>query len=615
MKSQSRTVGRLLAPHAWVMGTALILGACAALAGCAEPLFLRYLLNLVIQARPGGMRLQAGTGVFARAWPALAGLAAVNLGQAVMQSGLGILVQRVRFAVSRQLSGGVIGHFYNAPLDFHYARGAGYLLTRVDRGVAAFGETLGLGLQTFIPNLLNLVLIVVLMLRLAPRLAAWALAPLPIFIYISVAGVRRMLGHETAIQEGWSRIYGRIAETLAAVKTVKILSAGESEVRRYYAAVEPVFARLWRMVWLSTGVEGAKNAIALSARLAVLAFGLAYVLQGRISAGTWIAVAGYAGMLFGPLAGLTSAWESLGKNWVAAGPALEFWAAPPQAGSLIADHASLPADGEPTRVEVSDAVDLWMPDAGPASAVVEWQNVGFAYASRREETPAEPEITTPHWVLRDISFRLQKDETVALVGASGAGKSTLLDLLFGLYAPTRGRILLHGSPMRAHAGVPPGLALVLQDCVLLDGTIGENLAFGCPEATPEQVRHAAQLARADEFIRQLPHGYETRVGERGACLSGGQRQRISIARALLRRPALLVLDEPTAQLDAVNERELFSTLHQLMRQRACLIVSHRPCGPLRPSRTWELANGHISEILHEPRPIESPACLDELIPA
>ena len=594
----------------------MILGACAALAGCAEPLFLRYLLNLVMRARPGGMRLQAGASVFARAWPALAGLAVVSLGQAVMQSGLGILVQRARFTVSRQLAGGVIGHFYNAPLEFHHARGAGYLMTRVDRGVAAFGETLGLGLQTFIPNLLNLVLIVALMLRLAPRLAAWALAPLPVFIYISAAGVRRMLGHETAIQESWSRIYGRIAETLAAIKTVKILNAGESEVRRYYAAVEPVFARLWRMVWLSTGIEGAKNAIALGARLAVLAFGLAYVLQGRISPGTWIAMAGYAGMLFGPLAGLTSAWESLGKNWVAAGPALEFWAAPPQASSFnFADDASLPAGGQEGRIEVTDAFDLWIPDASSASAVVEWQNVSFAYTRREEETTAATERISPHWVLRDISFRLEKDETVALIGASGAGKSTLLDLLFGLYAPIRGRILMHGRPMRGHAGVPPGLALVLQDCVLLDGTIGENLAFGCPQATPEQARLAARLARADEFIRQLPHGYETRVGERGACLSGGQRQRISIARALLRRPALLVLDEPTAQLDAVNEQELFSTLHQLMRHRACLIVSHRPCGPLRPSRTWELASGRLTEIHNEMRQTEPPARLHELIPA
>lgn len=558
--------------------------------------------------------------VFARAWPALAGLAVVSLGQAVMQSGLGILVQRVRFAISRRFSGGVIGHFYNAPLEFHHTSGAGYLMTRVDRGVAAFGEILGLGLQTYIPNLLNLVLIVVLMLRLAPRLAMWALAPLPVFIYISAAGVRRMLGHETAIQESWSRIYGRIAETLAAIKTVKILGAGDSEVRRYYTAVNPVFARLWRMVWLSTGVEGAKNAIAMSARLAVLAFGLADVLQGRISAGTWIAMAGYAGMLFGPLAGLTSAWESLGKNWVTAGPALEFWAAPPQAGiSGTADDAKLqadrPSDIKAVRLESGDAADLFMPEIASAPAVVEWQNVSFAYAGRREETTAANEISAPHWVLRDLSFRLEKNETVALIGASGAGKSTLLDLLFGLYAPTRGRILLHGRPLQAHAGVPPGLALVLQDCVLLDGTIGENLALGCPHATPEQVRHAAQLARADEFIRQLPHGYETRVGERGACLSGGQRQRISIARALLRRPALLVLDEPTAQLDATNERELFATLHQLMRNRACLIVSHRPCGPLRPSHTWELAQGRITEIHHEKRVTKTPLQVNEVIPA
>ena len=587
---------------------ALLLGAAGAFAGCLEPLFLRHLLDLVLRAHPGGswqlvMRRQA----FRQALLTILLLAGVGLLQQAMQTGLALASNRVRFGVSAALARRVVGRYYEQSLGFHQANGAGYLMTRVDRGVGATGELLGGTLLTLVPNLANLALMLAIMFRLSAPLAAVALPLLLLFLATTYWGARNQVRHETAVQEGWSRIYGRVSEMLAAIKTVKSLHAETAELERYCQASEGLFRRLWRMVLAGAAYDNLKNVLALAARMAVLFFGIMAVMEGRLTPGTWIAMVGYAGMIFGPLAGLTGAYDNSRKSLVAAGAMMEFLNHP-VAPAVAAAADKLAADNATKRPTIEVA------EAAPAMNTrlrgeIEFRNVSFAYPANYAENVDETaeEAAGGRRVLEQVSFRVQPGETAALMGRSGGGKTTILDLLLGLYAPQSGEILLDGRELRSwpRERLRQSVALVLQEPVLFAGSVAENLSFGLTEVSPERMQWAARAAQADEFIRQMPHGYETVLGERGARLSGGQRQRLAIARALLRDPAVLLLDEPSSQLDTGNAEALFQAMRRLMQGRTSLVATHRPVDALDPDIIFRLERGRLRRIAAaKPAPAE-----------
>jgi ABC-type multidrug transport system fused ATPase/permease subunit len=231
-------------------------------------------------------------------------------------------------------------------------------------------------------------------------------------------------------------------------------------------------------------------------------------------------------------------------------------------------------------VEASDAVEF----PRRARGDIRFDAVAFAY---RKGQP----------VLRDFSLSVGAGETVALVGPSGAGKTTIASLLLRFYDPDAGGVRLDGRDLRTLtlASLRRNIALVLQDPVLFGATIGENIAYGRPGATFEEIRAAARAAGADDFVTALPQGYATAVGERGAMLSGGQRQRLSIARAFLKDAPILILDEPTSALDAETEAVLLDTLRRLMRGRTTLIIAHRLSTVRDADRIVVLQEGRIAE--------------------
>jgi ABC-type multidrug transport system fused ATPase/permease subunit len=201
-------------------------------------------------------------------------------------------------------------------------------------------------------------------------------------------------------------------------------------------------------------------------------------------------------------------------------------------------------------------------------------------------------------VLRHVSFQAAPGERVAIVGASGAGKTTLLSLLPRLHDATSGRICIDGTDVRDYclSTLRGSIALVQQDSFVFTGSIRDNIAYARPEASDEEVREAACAAHADEFIRRFPDGYSTRLGERGVNLSGGQRQRISIARALLKNPRILILDEATSSLDAESERVVQAALENVMRGRTSFIIAHRLSTIRNADRIAVLAQGHLVEL-------------------
>jgi subfamily B ATP-binding cassette protein MsbA len=211
--------------------------------------------------------------------------------------------------------------------------------------------------------------------------------------------------------------------------------------------------------------------------------------------------------------------------------------------------------------------------------------------------PTRDSLSESSWVLENVNLQVRPGERVAIVGQSGAGKTTLASLIPRLYDPTRGRILVDGVDLRDYSlrALRSAIATVQQDSFVFSGTVRENIAYGRPDATDEEVRAAAAAAHATEFIERFRDGYSTILGERGVNLSGGQRQRISIARAILKNPRLLILDEATSSLDASSERVVQDALDELMRNRTCFIIAHRLSTVRNADRIVVLERGCVVE--------------------
>jgi ATP-binding cassette subfamily B protein/subfamily B ATP-binding cassette protein MsbA len=219
-----------------------------------------------------------------------------------------------------------------------------------------------------------------------------------------------------------------------------------------------------------------------------------------------------------------------------------------------------------------------------AEAAITFENVGFGYASDQP-------------ILSDINLKIEPNQIVALVGGTGAGKSTLLSLVPRFYDPVKGRVLLAERDLRdiTKKSLRAQIGIVLQDTVLFSTTVRENIAYGRPDASEEEIREAARRAQADEFIRRMPNDYDSAVGERGGRLSVGQRQRIGIARAFLKNAPILLLDEPTSALDPTTESAIMGTIKELMRERTTLIVTHRLATIHGVDRIVVLEHGRIVE--------------------
>jgi ATP-binding cassette subfamily B protein len=283
-------------------------------------------------------------------------------------------------------------------------------------------------------------------------------------------------------------------------------------------------------------------------------------LRGEITVGTLLAFLGYLGSIFAPVQSLTGVYKTIQTGKVAV-----------ETIRAIVEEKDMPADAP-------DAIDL-----PPVKGDVAFENIHFAF----DERP----------ILRGVDLHVSRGEMIALVGPSGGGKSTLMALLQRFYDATQGRVLIDGIDVRTvtQKSLREQIGVVLQEALLFDDTIANNIAYGRSDASIDEVIAAAEAARADEFIRRLPNGYETMAGERGAKLSGGERQRIAIARAILKNPPILILDEATSALDAETEAMIQEALEKLVRGRTTFVIAHRLTTVVHADRVCVLQEGRIAE--------------------
>jgi ATP-binding cassette subfamily B protein len=468
---------------------------------------------------------------------------------------------RTRLRVQQEILEDTVGRLHTLSVAFHRSQPVGALLTKLDRGIQ--GVVTGFAEVAFnmVPAVVFLLVALVLMLRLEWRLGLLLMAMLPVPALVSIVSSPRQVRRDRGLLERWTRIYARFNEVLGGILTVKSFAMEHAEKRRFVEQVSEANDLVIAGVAYDARVGAAQNLVVAATRLTVLGYGALLVTRGEMTIGTLLAFLGYLTALSMPVQGLATLYQTVRK----AGVALEAIFSILEAEQAIED---------PPGARVIERL------AG--EIVVE--NLWFSY-------------TTDRFVLRGINLRVEAGQMVALVGPSGGGKTSLAILLQRLYEPQEGRILIDGLDLRevTQESLRRQIGVVMQDGALFDDTVRANISYGSPEATFDRIIEAARSAHADEFIRALPLGYETPLGEGARLLSAGQRQRIAIARAILRDPPIIILDEPTSALDAESEAHVAAALDKLLRGRTTLVIAHRLSTVVRADRILVLRHGRILE--------------------
>ncbi|MBC7677652.1 MAG: ABC transporter ATP-binding protein [Pseudorhodobacter sp.] len=466
---------------------------------------------------------------------ALAALAAVG---SYLSS---LLLQGVGERMIADLRTEVFSHLQQLSLSFHDKQRVGDLATRLTGDVNAVQALLVASFGTLVPNVALLVGILVVALVVQPVFALVVLLVAPM-LYLVVRHYRaaiKLASKDARRQEG--KVASHVNETLSTIRLVQSFAAERRGLERFRLHSDDRLRAGLRQVDLQARLPAAIDVVGQVGRAAVLFLGAALVLRGQLSLGLLLVLLTYLQQLYGPMKALARLSSTIAKG---------------QAG---AERIEDVLGSRAVVVEHPDAVD-----APRLGGLVGLEGVCFGYDA---EQP----------VLQDVSLRALPGQVIALAGTTGAGKSTIASLIPRLYDVTAGRVLLDGRDVRDMTlrSVRSQVAVVQQDPLLVSGTILDNIAFGAPRASREDLLAAARAAYVDEFVERLPDGYDTLVSERGASLSGGQRQRIAIARALAADTPVVVLDEATSGLDAVSEDLVMRGLARLTAGRTVIVIAHR----------------------------------------
>src|SRR6266567_1304487 len=422
------------------------------------------------------------------------------------------------------------------------------------------------GLLAMVPYLLGNVLLfflsLVAMAWLSPLLTVIALAVGPALFAISLTSRNKLFPASWDAQQHAANVAGVVDGAVTGVRVVKGFGQEEQEVERLEGAGRLLYAARVRAVRLMARYNPSLQAIPALGQVGVLAFGGWLAIRGEINLGTFFAFSSYIAQLVGPVRALTGL-ITIGQEARA---------------SVIRVYEVI--DSRPVLTERPDAITL--PHGAREVAL---DDVSFGYL------PSEP-------VLRGLSLRVRPGETVAVVGTSGSGKSTISLLLPRFYDVTGGAVRIGGHDVRdlTYDSLRSAIGLVMEDSFLFSDTIRANISYGRPDATEQQIIAAARAAEAEEFILDLPGGYDTVIGEQGLTLSGGQRQRVALARALITDPAILVLDDATSAIDARVEAQIHETLRRVMAGRTTLLIAHRRSSLQLANKIAVLDEGRLVDV-------------------
>jgi ABC-type multidrug transport system fused ATPase/permease subunit len=544
---------RFIRPQRWTFAAGLLFLVLSSLTVLIFPMLLGDLLD---SASMGSMERINELGLI------LLGLFLVSALFSFLRIVLFALVTEKTLALLRQTT---YNHLIKLPMSFFSMRRVGELNSRISADVALLQETFTTTLAQFLRQLITIIGGVTLLLVISPRLTLFMLMLVPLAALLAwlFGTFIRRLSKKT--QQKIAESNTIVEETLQAIANVKAFANEAFEIFRFKKKTDEVVkvalrGARWRAVFISFITFALFGSIT-----AVIWYGVYLVNQGEgLTSGDLLKFVLYSVFIGGSITGMAELYSQIQKSIGATENLMDI----------------LEEDAEPLlkgQVERSETY----------KGSVIFEKVSFVYPSRRDMT-----------VLKNINLRVDQGEQVALVGPSGSGKTTITALLMRFYEPVEGKIFINGKDIREYdlTELRSHMAIVPQEVLLFGGTIKENIEYGKPGASKQEILAAAQQANAMEFIHNFPDGLETQVGERGVQLSGGQRQRIAIARAILKDPAILILDEATSSLDAGSEKLVQEALEKLMMGRTSFVIAHRLSTIHHADRIIVIDKGEVKEI-------------------
>jgi ABC-type multidrug transport system fused ATPase/permease subunit len=458
----------------------------------------------------------------------------------------------------------VFGHLQTLSIGFHTRRRAGVLVSRITNDVQALDQLVSDGVVTLFQSSLTLIGTVAILVWLDLRLALVTFLVLPVLLAASLAYRIASTGAYRITREKIAWITSYLQETLSGVRLVRAFGQEPRHRRRFAELNEENRSANLRTVYLNAAYFPSVEFMSALATVGILLYGGYQAIAGDVTIGVLVAFVAALNNFFDPIQQLSQLYTTY------------------QAGMAALDKIFELLDESPDLVDRRGALNL-----GRLEGRLDFEAVSFRYGQGDEAV----------WALREVDLHVPAGQTVALVGATGAGKSTLAKLVARFYDPTEGRVLVDGHDLRdvRAASLRSQLGVVPQEGFLFSGTVRDNIAFGRPDATEEEIAAAARAVGADEFVARLEGGYDAEVGERGSQLSAGQRQLVAFARALIADPRILILDEATSNVDIHTEARIEAALRRLLAGRTAIVIAHRLSTIRRAGRIVVLDGGRVIE--------------------
>ena len=546
----SHEAWKLIAPRWGVLSLGFGLMLINRLAGLVLPGSLKYLLDDVVHKEQYGLL-----------GPLVLAIAGATIVQGITSYSLTQLLSKSSQRLINELRVKVQAHIGRLPVTYYDTNKSGVLVSRIMSDVEGVRNLIGTGLVDFIGGILTAIFVLFILLRTSVAMTGAAAVALVIFgvgMFYAFKTIRPIFRARPKIN---AEVTGRLTESLGGVRVVKGYHAEEREEQVFQAGVKRLLDNVLQTLTATSLMTLSGTVLTGVVSAVIMYMGARRIHAGVMSGGELMSYMAYMAFLMAPVMSI-----------VGIGPQMtEAMAGVERTREVLSEQIE---DVDPNRTVRLDRVE----------GHVVFENVDFSYDTGKQ-------------VLFDVSFDSQPDTVTALVGPSGAGKSTIIGLIAAFYNPAKGRVLVDGvdlSTVRLDS-YRSQLGVVLQETFLFDGTIRENVAFGRPNATEEEILAACRIARVDEFAENFELKYDTVVGERGVKLSGGQKQRVSIARAILADPRILILDEATSSLDSESEALIQEGLRYLMRGRTTFVIAHRLSTVRRADEILVVEGGRIIE--------------------
>jgi len=463
------------------------------------------------------------------------------------------------------------------PIPFFEKNRVGELMSRITTDITQLQDVLSITLAEFFRQIFTLVGGIILISFLSSKLTMFMLLTFPFLVVAAIIFGKFIRKNSKKVQDELASTNIIVEETLQSINVVKAFTNEDLEVKRYSLSVQKVVDYAMKAATFRGAFISFIIFVLFGGIVGVVWYGGNLVLQGELAFKDLFTFIIYTGFIGGSVGGLGDMYAQIQKTVGASERILEIL----EEKSEITIVSPQPSEGE-LKLEVSKVSPL----RAEGASFIQYKNVAFSYPSR-------PDMK----VLQNINFEVKSGEKIGLVGYSGAGKSTIVQLLMRYYKLTGGQILVDSKNINEYnlTELRKNIAIVPQEVMLFGGTIYENIAYGNPEASENEVIEAARKANAFNFIESFPEKFQTIVGERGVKLSGGQRQRVAIARAILKNPSILILDEATSALDSESEKLVQDALDTLMQNRTTIIIAHRLATIRNVDTIYVLKEGEVAE--------------------